>query len=190
MRLPGLSPTDLDSEQQALYEAIAGGRRASLPGSPQSPAGTDGVLRGPFNAMLFSPPIGDGQQRLGAAIRFHSTLPDRARELAILAVAAHHRSAFERRAHEAIGRAAGLTDDEMQAVADQAALVLDDEVEATVLAAARRLLTTGDLDDDEYAEVVGAIGERALVELSALVGYYALLALQMRLFRIDPPPDA
>ena len=31
------------------------------------------------------------------------------------------------------------------------------------------------------------LGEPALVELSALVGYYATLALQMRIFRVPAP---
>ena len=37
-----------------------------------------------------------------------------------------------------------------------------------------------------YGPFVAALGERALVELSALVGYYATLALQLRIFRVDP----
>jgi 4-carboxymuconolactone decarboxylase len=42
-----------------------------------------------------------------------------------------------------------------------------------------------DLDDAQYAVAVAALGERALVELSTLVGYYATLALQLRIFRVD-----
>jgi len=41
-----------------------------------------------------------------------------------------------------------------------------------------------DLDDQEYDTAVAVLGERALVELSALVGYYATLALQLRIFRV------
>ena len=44
-----------------------------------------------------------------------------------------------------------------------------------------------DLDDQEYDTAVAVLGERALVELSTLVGYYVTLALQMRIFRVAGP---
>jgi 4-carboxymuconolactone decarboxylase len=47
--------------------------------------------------------------------------------------------------------------------------------------------TRADLDDQEYDTAVAVIGERALVELSTLVGYYSTLALQMRIFRVAGP---
>ncbi|HEY0949418.1 MAG TPA: hypothetical protein VGD85_04425, partial [Nocardioides sp.] len=54
-------------------------------------------------AGLLSPAVGDALQRLGAAVRYRTALPDRAREMAILLVAARWDSAFEREAHEAVG---------------------------------------------------------------------------------------
>jgi hypothetical protein len=101
-----LVPADLDDQQRALYDAIAGGPRAA---GPRLFALTDaaGRLNGPFNAMLFAPEVGTALQDLGAAIRYRSSLTARIREMAILAVAAHWDSAFERYAHEAVGRAAG-----------------------------------------------------------------------------------
>src|SRR5437868_1894472 len=46
---------------------------------------------------------------------------------------------------------------------------------------------SADLDDQEYDTAVTVLGERALVELSTLVGYYATLALQLRIFRVGGP---
>ena len=43
---------------------------------------------------------------------------------------------------------------------------------------------TADLDDEQYDTAVTVLGERAVFELSTLVGYYATLALQMRVFRV------
>jgi 4-carboxymuconolactone decarboxylase len=51
---------------------------------------------------------------------------------------------------------------------------------------ARALTGPADLDDEQYAAAIAALGEQALVELSTLVGYYATLALQLRIFRVDP----
>jgi len=48
--------------------------------------------------MLLQPGLGAAVQALGSAVRFQGTLPGRARELAILVVAAHWASAFEQHA--------------------------------------------------------------------------------------------
>ena len=54
---------------------------------------------------------------------------------------------------------------------------------------ARATTTRGDLDDDEYARARAVLGDKALIETLTLVGYYALLALQMRVHRVPRPGD-
>ena len=150
-----------------------------------------GGLAGPFNAMLYAPPVGHALQELGAAIRFRSELPPRIREMAILAVAQVWDSAYERASHEPIGREAGLTDEEIEALRGGADPGFADKQEQAAYAVLRALTgldpNTADLDDEEYGTAVAALGERALVELSTLVGYYATLALQLRIFRVPAP---
>jgi 4-carboxymuconolactone decarboxylase len=182
VRLEGLPPGELDEEQAEVYRAITGGARASR---PQAFPLTDqeGRLRGPFNAMLLSPPVGLATQALGAAVRYDSSLSDRVREMAILAVAAHFDSAFEREAHEAVGRtSAGLDESEMAALRAGGMPELAQPAERSALRATRALLRHGTLNDDEYAEAVAAIRERGVFELTTLVGYYSMLALQLRVF--------
>ncbi|TMS00611.1 carboxymuconolactone decarboxylase family protein [Nonomuraea basaltis] len=180
-RLPGLLPGDLDEEQAEVYRAIAGGPRAA---GPQVFALTDeeGRLRGPFNAMLLSPSVGLALQAVGAAVRYRSVLTDRIRELAILVVAAHWGSDFERQAHEAVGRACGLTEAELAALRQGRLPELPDPGETAAVRAAAALTGAGALTDEEYGDAVAALGERGLFELTTLVGYYATLALQLRVF--------
>jgi 4-carboxymuconolactone decarboxylase len=180
-RLPGLRPDELDEEQRQVYQAIAGGPRSRGP-QPFALADAEGRLRGPFNAMLLSPPVGGALQALGAAVRYGSVLPARVRELAILAVAAHWDSAFEREAHEAAGRACGLTEDELATLREGGLPEPDDPAERAALRAVAALTARGRLDDEEYAGAVAALGERGLFELTTLVGYYGTLALQLRVF--------
>jgi 4-carboxymuconolactone decarboxylase len=185
-RLKVLAPADLSPEQQALYDEIAGGPRGT---GPQLFALTDGAggLNGPFNALLYAPGVGHPVQALGAAVRYATELSDRIREIAILAVAAAWQSSFERYAHEAIARASGITESEINALRTSGELRLSDDVEREALAVVRALLLRADLDDAEYSAARDRLGESALVELSTLVGYYSMLALQLRLFRVSSP---
>ncbi|MGW2047126.1 carboxymuconolactone decarboxylase family protein [Streptomyces sp. NPDC001858] len=183
-RLRRLTPAELDTEQRALYAEITGGPRAA---GPQLFALTDdeGCLRGPFNAMLLSPGAGRALQALGAAIRYRTGLGPRLREIAILVVAQAWDSAFERHAHERVGAAVGLTDDELPALREGRDPGLSDPVERAAWAFTRALTDrAGVLDGPAYETARAALGERTLFELSTLVGYYSTLALQLRLFEV------
>jgi 4-carboxymuconolactone decarboxylase len=185
-RQPRLLPHQLDDEQAALYRSITEGPRAR--GSRMFDlTDADGALLGPFGGFLLAPRVGDAMQRLGAAVRYETHLTDRMREIAILTVAAAWRSDFEQHAHEAVGRAVGLTEAELAAIrrAGEPGVdpVLDDPLEAATLRVTAGLLA-GDIDDETWAACVPPLDERAVLELVALVGYYSTLALQMRVFRV------
>lgn len=189
-RLRKLDPTRLDAAAAALHASITTGPRA---GGQQLFALTDdqGRLEGPFNAMLLSPRLGSALQDVGAAVRYGTALSDRAREIAILVVAARWESAFEQYAHEALGSAAGLSSAVLSAIRAGEPPPLDDAGEALVARITGLLVGAGDLSDGEYAEAVGGLGDAGLFELLTLVGYYATLALQLRVFRVGAPgPDA
>ena len=129
-RLAKLDPESLSETQRALYESIARGRRAQ---GPQLFRLTDeaGRLEGPFNAFLLQPAVGTALQALGAAVRYETALTDRARELAILVVAASSGSDFEWYAHEAVARSVGVSDEELLGVRAGRHDVLTDELEHT-----------------------------------------------------------
>jgi 4-carboxymuconolactone decarboxylase len=139
--------------------------------------------------MLTAPALGHALQQLGAAIRYETSLSGRIREMAILAVAAEWDSAFERYAHEPVGRAAGLTDAEVVALRSGEVPQLADDAERAALTLVLAVLRNGDVDERTYADVVSIIGNRAVFELTTLVGYYATLALQLRVFRVGTPAE-
>jgi 4-carboxymuconolactone decarboxylase len=185
-RLPRLHPPFDNENRQRLYATITSGPRG---GSQQPFALVDdvGALAGPFNAMLLQPDLGTALQALGTAIRYQGALPARIRELAILVVAGHWSSAFEQQAHEAAGRRAGLSEAELAAVRAGAEPDLADPGERAAVAMTQTLVRAGDLDDEEYARAVAQLGEAGVFELTTLVGYYATLALQLRVFRVGGP---
>lgn len=184
-RLPKLAVADLDADQRWLYDAITGGARAT--GRHFALVDAGGALEGPFNAMLLHPPIGHALQALGSAVRYRCTLSDRAREIAILVVASVWDSAFERYAHEAVGRSVGLSEDELAAIRERRVDRLTDEYERLVAATTLALAAQRDLTDEEFHAVRNGLGMPALFELTTLVGYYATLALQLRVFRVGSP---
>lgn len=175
MRLPRLTPDDLDAEQRDLRERIVGGPRGRGP-RPFALEHEDGALTGPFGVMLHHPPLGAPLQELGTSIRYRTGLPDRTREIGILAVAAATGSTFERHAHEQVGRSVGLTDDELAALAAQR-FTSTDPAEQAAYDLCRRLLA-GDpvVGDEAYDDLAGVLGQAAITELVVLVGYYRLLA--------------
>jgi 4-carboxymuconolactone decarboxylase len=188
-RIPKLDPSALDDDQRELYDAIAGGRRAQGPQLFQL-ADADGRLEGPFNAFLLQPRLGSALQALGSSVRYETGLDDRCREIAILVVAAHWRSDFEWYAHEAVGRSVGLDQEELTAIREGQHAALPGR-EAVVAATVAALVARGDLDDTEYRQAIDEVGAAGLFELLTLVGYYATLALQLRVFRVPTPaPDA
>lgn len=181
-RLERLVPGGLDAGQRALYDSITGGPRSAGPQHFPLTA-SDGSLNGPFNALLRAPELGAALQNLGAAVRYRTALADRTRESAILLVAAWWHSAFERMAHEAVGRASGLSEEDLSILSLGRIPATADEYETACLEITR-LLLSGDVDDAAWADLAPVVGERAVFELSTLVGYYATLALQLRVFRV------
>ncbi len=182
-RLRPLRPDELDAEQRAVYDALADppGRVGLAP---------DGSLHGPFDAMLRAPRSGAALQSVGAALRYGSVLPERVRELATLQVAAHHRSEFEWHAHAPLAVAAGLPGALLEAVRTGGPVEPDDPAERAAAVVVAQLLVRGDVDDDAWAIAVGQLGEAGAVELTTLVGYYSLLATQMRVLRVPLPDGA
>lgn len=183
-RLPHPTREDLPPEARKIYDAIAGSRSAN-----STVVDGEGRLVGPFNAMVHaSPPMGDALQRLGAAIRYEGVLPDRARELAILTVAAGRGSEFEWFAHTGPGAAAGLSDDTLESIARGDGGFFD-RPDAVVHRAVTELLA-GDLSQQAWDDAVDLLTERGVVDLTVLVGYYSTLATMLRAFRVPLPDDA
>ncbi len=185
-RLPWYHPDELDEDQRRIHERVTGGPRAQ---GPQAFELTDaeGRLEGPFNALLVLPTLGDALQEVGAQIRYASSLPPRAREVAILTNAVAQRCSFEWWAHERVGRQAGLTSDEFDHLREGRVPPSFDELEVAVHGLVTLLAAGGDVSDADHDRLVGQLGVATTHELVTLVGYYDLLALSLRFWRTPLP---
>lgn len=183
-RGPVLAPAAFTPEQRALYDEFCSGPRVTAD-RPAGPVDADGALVGPFNAMLYSPSVGLPLQRLGAALRYASLLPDVTRELVILAVAAHHGSAYEWAAHRRVAVGLGVGEDAFAAIEAGETPSAYPEAEAALELA--RAILSGTLPDDEaFARLQASLGDALVFEVNTLVGYYSTLATQLALFDVRP----
>ena len=104
-RFKQIPPENLTPEQKALYDAIRSGPRSKV---ANSSAAKPGPLGGPFNVLLRSPGVGDIIQKLGAEIRFKSSIPSQLNEFAICITARHWACQYEWTAHHKLALDAGL----------------------------------------------------------------------------------
>ena len=181
-RLEPLSVPELDEAQRALYDAITGGPRSSQRTTVPI-TDSDGRLVGPFAVMLLSPEVGDTVQRVGAALRFTTSLTGREREVAILAVAAGARCDFEWLAHSAAALQAGITRPQLDSIRDGRVPEGLSETETWACRLARTMTADRQLPDEDYKAGLSVLGQAKLAELTWLVGYYSALALALAVFR-------
>jgi 4-carboxymuconolactone decarboxylase len=188
-RLARITPDAMTPGQTEVYAKFTGGKRTT-PGSAFSLLHPEGGLIGPPNAWLLSPPLARAFEQVGYAMRYSLTLSDRSREIAILAQAFHLASPFELYAHRQAGRVAGLSEAEIEGLATRTAPDFQDDEERAVFAATLAILDRGTLGDAEYKAAAATLGERTLFELVALLSYYAMVATQLAVFEVQPPPRA
>jgi 4-carboxymuconolactone decarboxylase len=181
MRLTPQRKDDLIGEQADLYAALVG---KSLGRSESFALNERGEVRGPIAVLLHHPASGRPLQELAAVLRFSGLLPDAAREAVILSVAAHWRDEHEWSSHEHLARAAGIGDEELALMRAGGDVSFADPVTHAAFAVARAIVSRGDLTDEEYASASSVLGDAELVEITVLLGYYALLAMQLRVFRV------
>jgi len=185
-RLPPQRPEELSERQLEVFRAITQGPRSSGPRLFDI-TGPHGQLLGPFGAMVAHPEIGDPLQELGAALRYKTSLPDVAREVVILTVAVHHRSEYEWYAHAAVARHIGLPAEVVDALREGGEPRGLDEGGRCAWRLAVSLLRPEPVGDDLFAAVESALGSTGVIEVTALVGYYSLLAQLIEVFRLGPP---
>lgn len=173
-RLPELRPDQMSPEQQRVHDEIAAGPR--------------GQVVGPLKAWLHSPELADRTQKLGAYVRYHSTLPPELSELAILVTAQAWRADFEWYSHVGPARAAGISDAVIEAIRTGAEPTLEDPKARVVYALGRELHESRALSDETYTHAEAALGRQQLVDLVGLLGYYTLVAMTLNAFDV-PTPD-
>ena len=150
-------------------------------------AGIRGRVPAPMIAWLQNPELASRAQKLGELLRYQTTLEPRLSELAILVCARHWTSHHEWAAHKREGLKAGMDAEVIAAIAARRAPKLRDEREQAVFDVSDIVLRTGRVPPPLYARGVAVLGERGMVELVGILGYYCLVALTLNTFELGLP---
>lgn len=151
---------------------------------------TRGAVRLPFSAVLNNPELTYRVAHLGSFIRFDSVLPDKVRELAILATAREVDARFEWAGHYRIAKEAGITEEQLEAIANRTAPAGFSDEDALPVNIALELRRTNSLSDASFNAAREKFGEAGVIELIAAVGYYSLMGCLLNGLQIEPTPDA
>jgi 4-carboxymuconolactone decarboxylase len=173
-RFPPLTPEQMTDEQRAVVEAIQAGPRGA-------------GLRGPFNALVRSPVLCDLVQRVGAYVRYSSSIPAPLNELAICMAGRKWSAQYEFYAHRRLGIEAGLPPAVLDAVADGRRPEVMSADETTVYNFATELLSTGSVSDANYQPVIERFGERGAMDLVGAIGYYSLVSMVLNVAQVQLP---
>ena len=186
-RFKPIPPGNLTPEQRALADAIRSGPRGAVKGSAVA---RPGALGGPFNVWLRSPGVGHIVQSLGAEIRFRSSLPPKLNELAIIVTARHWTSQYEWFAHHRLALEAGLDPAIGEAIAHGRRPAKMSADEAIVHDFSRELHETQGVSDATYERALARFGERGVMDLIAVNGYYVLVSMTLNVDRTPLPGGA
>jgi 4-carboxymuconolactone decarboxylase len=172
-RFKPLDENEMSGAQRKVYKEIASGPRAGV--------------RGPFNALLRSPELADRAQKLGEYVRFNTSLPERLKELAILITARHWSAQYEWHAHHIHAVKAGLAPSLAAdlALGKRPAGMKDDE--AAVYDFCKELHENKAVSDSSYHAVVDKFGERGVVDLIGISGYYTMVSMVLNVDRYPLP---
>lgn len=189
-RLTPLAPPNLDESQQALYDAITGGRRMA----GRKPGGgltyPDGSMMGPFNPYLYTPDVGSKLEQVGAALRFDTDLPRDLTELAIIIVGRHWSAEFEWYAHSRMAREAGIAEEVIDAIAHRRKPTFDRSDLADIHRFATEICETQHVSAATYAAARTHLSDRQIVELTMVIGYYHYVCAMLNVFEIALPAGA
>jgi 4-carboxymuconolactone decarboxylase len=175
-RMAAIPLDKMTAAQRGVADAIMSGPRKSI--------------GGPFNAWLRSPELADHLQKVGEYVRFSTSLDKRVNEMAILLTAQAWGSQYEWYAHEPLALKAGLDPAIVAAIgAGRKPDNMKDD-EAVVWEFTTQLRRDHGVDDATYARALEKFGERGIIDLVGVNGYYDVVSMTLNVARVKPPADA
>lgn len=175
-RIPKLDIAGFSPEQRRVYEAILTGPR--------------GKVAGPLAVWLESSNFADKAQALGAFCRYGSSLPPRLSELAILITGVFWLAGYEWHSHAPLAIEAGINPDIVEALRTGRTPTFARSDEQAVYDLSRELFDARHVSDATYRHAMIHLGQKGVVELVGILGYYTLISMTIKTFEVAVPEGA
>lgn len=174
-RYTPLSPDQITPEGQEQIDAI----RAAFSIPDDRPLPDISLIQ------LRHPGMFKGQMTLGIELA-RGAIPGRERELAILRISLLARSPFEWCEHVDIGKAFGVTSEEIERVIEGSDALGWTQHEAALLRAVEELMADHAVSEATWAKLSETYSETQMLEVPMLVGSYLMTAFQLNSIKIQP----
>ena len=170
MEPPRLPYADLSPpETAALAEKIAAQR---------------GSVLDLYRMLLHSPPMAEGWLQFLTAVRQKGLLPGRLREMTIIRVGILNGASYEAAQHAPIALREGMSQAQLDALADWPSSDRFDERERAILAYTDAMTREIQVPDAVFASVRQTLDERSLVELTITIATYNMVSRFLEALRI------
>ena len=175
-RLPTIAPAQYTAEQKLAAADFEAARKVPV--------------FGPFEPLMHSPQLMSQARAMGDYLRYRSAIGNTLSELTILITARDWSQDYEWYVHYPIALKAGIRPELADAIADgrrPAAMSPDEEI---VYDYASELLRTRQVSDSTFERAKSKFGSQGVVDMTGIVGYYSLLAMQLNAAQYPVPADA
>jgi 4-carboxymuconolactone decarboxylase len=171
-RMPPLAREALDEAQRAAADELIAGPRKGV--------------KGPFIPLLRSPRLLAPLQKAGEYLRFDSALSKRVSEFATLVVARQWTQQFEWFVHVPLARQEGTSAETIETLRSGRRPSSMSVEEAFVYDFVVELTAHRGVCDATFRECVERFGERGLIDLVGLIGYFSLVSMVLNVAHTPP----
>jgi 4-carboxymuconolactone decarboxylase len=177
-RFAPLTPDQLTPAQKAWAEEIA------------PPPRNANITKPPYRAYVRNPDLAPKLSALSDYLRWKTSLPPRLSELAILIAARHWTAQYEWFAHYPLAMKAGLDPAVASSIANGVRPEKMKDDEAALYDLAMALYRDKKVSDPVYKAAVDKFGERGIMDIIGIIGYYDLVSMTLITMQADAPNNS
>ena len=175
-RLPTIPPDKYSAEQTKAAQDFQAARKVPV--------------FGPFEPLMHSPEVMSQARAMGDYLRYHSAIGNTLSELVILITAREWSQDYEWYVHHPIALKAGINHGIADAIADGRRPTGMSEDEEIVYDFATELIRNKRVSDQTYTRAEKRFGNKGIVDMTGICGYYTLLAMEMNVAQYPAPKNA
>jgi 4-carboxymuconolactone decarboxylase len=174
-RLPTIPPTQYSEEQKQAAADFEAARKVPV--------------FGPFEPMMYSPQVMSQARAMGDYLRYKSAIGNTLSEFAILITAQVWAQDYEWAVHYPIALKAGIRKEDADDIAAGRRPATMSPDEETVFDFTSELLRNKQVSDATFERAKSRFGSKGVVDMTGIVGYYTLLAMQLNVAQYQVTPD-